>query len=153
MTFKKNRPSWPHPWDPLHSPLPVVECFPNTKRRSAAFWIPCDTSNQPYASPPLSLIVVFSMFPISSMTSLPVHVRHSISKPLSSLAINIEVASRIQIHRDFLSPAALRERRAEGSARTLYYYVSGERMRQVVDACQRTHGIPRAPNRLCWYLY
>jgi len=74
---------------------------------------------------------------------------------IASVAINIEVASRIQIHRDFLSPAALREMRAGGSlaARTLYHYVPGERMRQVVDACQRTHGIPRAPNGLCWYLY
>lgn len=72
---------------------------------------------------------------------------------IASVAINIEIASRIQIHRDFLSPAALREMRAGGPARTLYYYVSGERMRQVVDTCQRTHGIPRAPNWLCCYLY
>ena len=72
---------------------------------------------------------------------------------VASVDANNEIASRIQIHRDFLTPAALRAMRAGGPARTLYYYVSGERMHQVVDACQRTHGILRAPNRLCWYLY
>lgn len=70
---------------------------------------------------------------------------------IASVDANKEIASRIQIHRDFLTPAALRAMRAGGPARTLNYYVSGERMHQVVDACQRTHGIPRVPNRLCWY--
>jgi len=67
---------------------------------------------------------------------------------IASVNANKEIASRIQIHHDFLTPAALRAMRAGGPARTLYHYVSGERMHQVVDACQRTHGIPRAPNRL-----
>jgi autophagy-related protein 11 len=72
---------------------------------------------------------------------------------IASVDANKEIASRIQIHRDFLTPAALRTMRAGGPVRTLHYYVSGERMHQVVDACQRTHGIPHAPNRLCLYSY
>ena len=72
---------------------------------------------------------------------------------IASADASIEIASRIQIHRDFLSPAALRAMSAGGPARMLCDYVSGERMHQVIDACQRTHGIPRAPNRLYWYSY
>jgi hypothetical protein len=47
----------------------------------------------------------------------------------------------------------LRAMRTGGPPRTLHYYVSGERMHEVVDTCQRTHGIPHTPNRSCWYLY
>jgi autophagy-related protein 11 len=68
---------------------------------------------------------------------------------IASVDTDIDMASRIQIHRDFLSPAALRATGAGGPARTLGYYISSERMHQVQDACQRTHGIPHAPIRLC----
>lgn len=68
---------------------------------------------------------------------------------IASVDTDIDLASRIQIHRDFLSPAALRATSAGGPARTLGYYISSERMHQVQDVCQRIHGIPRAPSRLC----
>ena len=72
---------------------------------------------------------------------------------ISSVGNDIELASHIQIHRDFLSPAALRATSAAGPARTLGYYVSSERMHQVVEACQRTHGILYAPILLSPCLY
>ena len=64
---------------------------------------------------------------------------------IASVDSDIELASRIQIHLDFLSPTASWAMGACGPARALGYYIPGERMHQVVDACQRTHGILHAP--------
>jgi len=46
---------------------------------------------------------------------------------------------------DFLSATASWAMGACGPARTLGYYIPGERMHQVAEACQRTHGILYAP--------
>lgn len=44
-----------------------------------------------------------------------------------------DLASRVQIHREFMSPAAQRAMDAGGSARTLGHYISGERIRRAVE--------------------
>jgi autophagy-related protein 11 len=59
---------------------------------------------------------------------------------ISSVNIDLEMASRVQIHREFLSSAVQRAIDAGGRPRTLGEYVSSERMRQVADVCRRTHG-------------
>jgi hypothetical protein len=41
--------------------VPIVGYFPNTKKHSAAFRIPCDTNHLPYGSPSLPSIVVYSV--------------------------------------------------------------------------------------------
>jgi autophagy-related protein 11 len=57
-----------------------------------------------------------------------------------SVDADLEMASRVQIHREFMSPAVQRAMDAGGRARTLGDYVSAEKMRQVADTCRRTHG-------------
>jgi autophagy-related protein 11 len=59
---------------------------------------------------------------------------------ISSVDFDLEMASRVQIHREFLSSAVQRVVDAGGRARTLADYVSDEKMRQVADVCRRTHG-------------
>ena len=63
---------------------------------------------------------------------------------------DIEMASRVPIHRDFMSPATQKAMEAGGPARTLGYYVSGEKIRRVVDTCQKAHGM-KAPARVNEY--
>jgi autophagy-related protein 11 len=60
---------------------------------------------------------------------------------IASVNPDIELASRIQIHPVFLSLTASWAMGACGPARTPGYDILGERMHQVVDACQRTHGV------------
>jgi len=62
---------------------------------------------------------------------------------IASVDADMEVISRIRIHRNFLSPAALR-----AMSSTLSYYVSSERMHQIVGACRRIHSMLGAPIRL-----
>lgn len=50
-----------------------------------------------------------------------------------------ELASRVQIHREFVPPAVQRTMDAGGPARTLGHYVSGEKIRRAVEECQTTH--------------
>jgi hypothetical protein len=50
------------------------------------------------------------------------------------------MASRVQIHREFMSSAVQRTIDAESQARTLGDYVSNENMHQVADTCRKTHG-------------
>lgn len=45
----------------------------------------------------------------------------------------MHLASRVRIHREFMSPAAQRAIDAGGPPRTLGDYVSGERIRRAVD--------------------
>jgi hypothetical protein len=59
---------------------------------------------------------------------------------ISSVDTDLEMASRVQIHREFMSSAVQRAMDAGSRARTLGDYVSNEKMRQVADTCRRTHG-------------
>ncbi|KAI0266091.1 putative peripheral membrane protein [Gloeopeniophorella convolvens] len=59
---------------------------------------------------------------------------------IASVDADLEMASRVQIHREFMSSAVQRAMDAGSKARTLGDYVSNEKMRQVADACRRTHG-------------
>ena len=59
---------------------------------------------------------------------------------ITSVDTDLEMASRVQIHREFMSSAVQRAMDAGSRARTLGDYVSNEKMRQVADTCRRTHG-------------
>ncbi|KAH9973833.1 hypothetical protein BGW80DRAFT_1306660 [Lactifluus volemus] len=58
---------------------------------------------------------------------------------IASVDADLEIASRVHIHREFMSTAVQRAMDAGGRARTLGDYVSNEKMRQVADSCRRTH--------------
>ncbi|KAF8591259.1 hypothetical protein K439DRAFT_1656781 [Ramaria rubella] len=58
---------------------------------------------------------------------------------LQGLDLDLEVISKIQIHPDFLSASARKAVEAGEKARTLGDYVSNVKMRQVGDACSKTH--------------
>jgi autophagy-related protein 11 len=59
---------------------------------------------------------------------------------IASVSADLEMASRVQIHREFMSLAVQRAIDAGSRARTLADYVSSEKMHQVADACRKTHG-------------
>jgi autophagy-related protein 11 len=59
---------------------------------------------------------------------------------IASVDADLEMASRVQIHREFMSSAVQRAMDAGSRARTLADYVSTEKMRHVADTCRRTHG-------------
>ncbi|KAH9171318.1 putative peripheral membrane protein [Lactarius sanguifluus] len=59
---------------------------------------------------------------------------------LASVDADLEMASRVHVHREFMSVAMQRAIDSGGRARTLGDYVSNEKMHQVADACRRTHG-------------
>jgi autophagy-related protein 11 len=63
---------------------------------------------------------------------------------ISSVGTDLEMASRIQVHREFMSATMQRAMDAGNRGRTLGDYVSNEKMLQVADSCRRTHG------RLCF---
>ncbi|KAI9458624.1 putative peripheral membrane protein [Lactarius psammicola] len=58
---------------------------------------------------------------------------------LASVDVDLEMASRVHVHREFMSVAMQRAIDSGGRARTLGDYVSNEKMHQVADACRRTH--------------
>ncbi|KAF8467125.1 autophagy-related protein 11-domain-containing protein [Russula ochroleuca] len=58
---------------------------------------------------------------------------------IASVDTDLEMASRVQIHREFMSSAVQRTIDAESQARTLGDYVSNENMHQVADTCRKTH--------------
>ena len=64
---------------------------------------------------------------------------------LTSVDADLEMASRVHVHREFMSTAMQRAIDSGGRARTLGDYVSNEKMHQVADACRRTHGIFSTP--------
>ena len=66
-----------------------------------------------------------------------------------SVDADLEMASRVQIHREFMSSAVQRAMDAGSRARTLGDYVSAEKMRQVADTCRRTHGSFVSLSRTC----
>jgi autophagy-related protein 11 len=59
---------------------------------------------------------------------------------IASVDTDLEMASRVQIHREFMSSAVQRAMDAGSQARTLGDYVSNEKMHQVADTCRKTHG-------------
>jgi autophagy-related protein 11 len=59
---------------------------------------------------------------------------------ISNVDADLEMASRVQIHREFMSSAVQRAMDAGSRARTLGDYVSAEKMRHVADTCRTTHG-------------
>jgi len=61
---------------------------------------------------------------------------------IASVDADLEMASRVQIHREFMSSAVQRAMDAGSRARTLGDYVSAEKMRHVAETCRRTHGSP-----------
>ncbi|KAH9026734.1 putative peripheral membrane protein [Lactarius pseudohatsudake] len=58
---------------------------------------------------------------------------------LASVDADLVMASRVHVHREFMSVAMQRAIDSGGRARTLGDYVSNEKMDQVADACRRTH--------------
>jgi autophagy-related protein 11 len=64
---------------------------------------------------------------------------------IACVNVDLEVASRVQIHREFMSSAVQRAIDAGSRSRTLGDYVSNEKMRQVAEACRRTHGSSLTP--------
>jgi len=58
---------------------------------------------------------------------------------LAGIDVDLEMISRIKIHREFLSQAMQRAMDAGERGRTLGDYVSNFKMRQVADSCARTH--------------
>jgi len=56
-----------------------------------------------------------------------------------------EMASRVQVHREFMSTTMQRAMDAGNRGRSLADYVSNEKMHQVADSCRRTHGRPVSP--------
>ncbi len=62
---------------------------------------------------------------------------------IASVDSDLEMASRVQIHREFMSSAVQRAIDAGSRARKLGDYVSNEKMRQVADTCRTTHGSSR----------
>ena len=54
----------------------------------------------------------------------------------------MDLASRVRIHREFMSPAVQRAMDAGGSPRTLDYYVSGERIRRAVKEFRKLPMLP-----------
>ena len=64
---------------------------------------------------------------------------------IASVDADLEMASRVQIHREFMSSTVQRAMDAGSRARNLGDYVSAEKMRHVADTCRRTHGSHFAP--------
>ncbi|OCH89638.1 hypothetical protein OBBRIDRAFT_794051 [Obba rivulosa] len=58
---------------------------------------------------------------------------------LSGLPADLQLAARVPVHREFVSPAVRRAMDAGERGRTLGDYVSREKMMQVVENCRRTH--------------
>lgn len=60
---------------------------------------------------------------------------------LQGLDLDLEVISKIRIHPEFLSPSVRKAVEAGEKARTLGDYVSNVKMRQVGEACAKTHSM------------
>ena len=60
---------------------------------------------------------------------------------LQGLDLDLEVIGQIRIHPEFLSPSVRKAVEAGEKARTLGDYVSNVKMRQVGDACAKTHSM------------
>lgn len=60
---------------------------------------------------------------------------------LQGLDLDLEVIGKIRIHPEFLSPAVRKAVETGEKARTLGDYVSNVKMRQVGEACAKTHSM------------
>lgn len=59
---------------------------------------------------------------------------------LAGVDADLDMINRVSVHRDFVSLSVRRAMDAGERGRTLGDYVSKEKMRQVADACSRSHG-------------
>lgn len=59
---------------------------------------------------------------------------------LAGISVDLEMVTRVNIHRDFVSSAVRRAMDAGERGRTLGDYVSSMKMRQVAGTCENTHG-------------
>ncbi|KAH9168260.1 hypothetical protein EDB89DRAFT_1909432 [Lactarius sanguifluus] len=78
-------------------------------------------------------------FHVLNVSDVVTDARQELDKRASLVAgvdADTELASRVQIHREFLPPAVQRAMDAGGPARTLDHYVSGERIRRAVEECR-----------------
>ncbi|KAH8993373.1 hypothetical protein EDB92DRAFT_396832 [Lactarius akahatsu] len=78
-------------------------------------------------------------FHVLNVSDVVTDARQDLDKRASLVAgvdADTELASRVQIHREFLPPAVQRAMDAGGPARTLDHYVSGERIRRAVEECR-----------------
>ncbi|KAI9455244.1 autophagy-related protein 11-domain-containing protein [Lactarius psammicola] len=78
-------------------------------------------------------------FRVLNVSDVVIDVRQRLDKRASLVAgvdTATELASRVRVHREFLSPAVQRAMDAGGPARTLSHYISGERIRRAVEECR-----------------
>lgn len=59
---------------------------------------------------------------------------------LGGLESDLQIVSRVAVHKEFLSPNLRKAIDLGDRGRTLGDYVSTAKMRQVADTCQKTHG-------------
>lgn len=59
---------------------------------------------------------------------------------LAGIDADLEIISRVTIHKQFMSPSMQQAMEAGERGRTLGDYVSRAKMRQVTDSCRKTHG-------------
>ena len=59
---------------------------------------------------------------------------------LQGVEPDLQIVSRIPVHKEFVSPNVRRAMEIGEKGRTLGDYVSQAKMRQVADTCRRTHG-------------
>jgi autophagy-related protein 11 len=69
---------------------------------------------------------------------------------LQGLDLDLEVISKIRIHSEFLSSSVRKAVEAGEKARTLGDYVSNVKMRQVGEACAKTHSMSPLDRRV-WF--
>lgn len=83
----------------------------------------------------LSLAEVFENFELVAMKELDRQ-----AALLRNHNLDLEIISRIRVHHEFLSPNVRREVEAGLKERMLVDYISGQKMKFVVDSCAKVHG-------------
>lgn len=92
------------------------------------------------ASSALDLHVLAIADAFEGITSGAQHELDKQSALLAGVEADLEIASRVSIHREFLSETYKKAMEQGQKARTLGDYVSQPKMRQVADTCRRSHG-------------
>ena len=59
---------------------------------------------------------------------------------LTGLDADLQIVARVPVHKEFVSPNLRRAMEAGERGRTLGDYISPDKMKQVTETCQRTHG-------------
>ena len=75
--------------------------------------------------------------------AIAVNAQNELDKQTSLLAgveADLQIVSRVAVHKEFLSPNARKAIEIGEPGRTLADYISQGKMRQVAAACNRTHG-------------